>query len=95
MDLAGPKYYGLSDRVKVMLLERLHGSTAPEELPEPPLDAEQFSHASDLQFATVRARNGRQYYVNPYYVAAWSNAIQERVASANATDFTVVVRTTS
>lgn len=30
IDLSGSRYYGLSDRVKVLLLERLHGSSAPE-----------------------------------------------------------------
>lgn len=30
VDITGPRYYGLSDRVKVLLLERLHGSLAPE-----------------------------------------------------------------
>lgn len=30
IDLTGTRYYGLSDRVKVLLLERLHGSSAPE-----------------------------------------------------------------
>ena len=30
LDLSGTRYYGLSDRVKVLLLERLHGAPAPE-----------------------------------------------------------------
>lgn len=30
LDLSGPKYYSLSDRVKVQLLERLQGAQAPE-----------------------------------------------------------------
>lgn len=30
IDLSGNRYNGLSDRVKVLLLERLHGSAAPE-----------------------------------------------------------------
>ncbi|KHN71419.1 hypothetical protein Tcan_02284, partial [Toxocara canis] len=30
IDLTGTRYYGLSDRVKVLILERLHGSMAPE-----------------------------------------------------------------
>ncbi|MFH4983940.1 hypothetical protein AB6A40_010649 [Gnathostoma spinigerum] len=30
IDLTGTRYYGLSDRVKVLILERLHGSPAPE-----------------------------------------------------------------
>ena len=30
LDLSGPRYAGLSDRVKVLLLERMHGSPAPE-----------------------------------------------------------------
>lgn len=29
LDLTGTRYYGLSDRVKVLLLERMHGSPAP------------------------------------------------------------------
>lgn len=30
LDLSGARYHGLSDRVKVLLLERMHGSSAPE-----------------------------------------------------------------
>ncbi len=30
LDLTGARYYALSDRVKVLLLERLHGAAAPE-----------------------------------------------------------------
>lgn len=30
LDLTGPRYYSLSDRVKVLLLERMHGSPPPE-----------------------------------------------------------------
>ncbi|KIH67566.1 hypothetical protein ANCDUO_02101 [Ancylostoma duodenale] len=30
VDLTGSRYYALSDRVKVLLLERLHGAPAPE-----------------------------------------------------------------
>lgn len=30
LDLTGTRYYGLSDRVKVLLLERMHGSPAPD-----------------------------------------------------------------
>lgn len=30
LDLTGSRYYGLSDRVKVLLLERMHGSPPPE-----------------------------------------------------------------
>uniref|UniRef100_A0A915N5N4 BTB domain-containing protein n=1 Tax=Meloidogyne javanica TaxID=6303 RepID=A0A915N5N4_MELJA len=33
---------------------------------------------SDLNFASVRAKTGRAYHVNPYYVAAWSTLFQER-----------------
>lgn len=31
---------------------------------------------SDLNFALVRAKTGRAYYINPYYVAAWSTVFQ-------------------
>ncbi|CAI4227466.1 unnamed protein product [Auanema sp. JU1783] len=79
VDLTGSRYYALSDRVKVLLLERLHGAPAPEEIPEPPLDMEHFQRATDLQFAVIRAKTGRQYYANPFYIAAWSNVFQERV----------------
>uniref|UniRef100_A0A0N5A882 BTB domain-containing protein n=1 Tax=Syphacia muris TaxID=451379 RepID=A0A0N5A882_9BILA len=79
LDLSGTRYYGLSDRVKVLLLERLHGAPAPEELPELPVDLEEYHRASDLNFTMIRAKTGRAYYVNPYYVAAWSNLFQERV----------------
>lgn len=34
VDLTGSRYYALSDRVKVLLLERLHGAPAPEVLCE-------------------------------------------------------------
>lgn len=30
LDLSGTRYYGLSDRVKVLLLERMHGSPHPD-----------------------------------------------------------------
>lgn len=30
LDLSGARYHGLSDRVKVLLLERMHGSPPPE-----------------------------------------------------------------
>ncbi|CAJ0959659.1 unnamed protein product, partial [Mesorhabditis belari] len=79
IDLSGSRYYALSDRVKVLLLERLHGAPAPEEIPEPPLDLETYQRATDLHFAAIRAKTGRVYYVNPYYVAAWSNVFQERI----------------
>jgi hypothetical protein len=39
-----------------------------------------------LQFANIKATNGRIYYINPYYMAAWSNVVQERVL-ANIHDF--------
>uniref|UniRef100_A0A1I8BIN8 BTB domain-containing protein n=1 Tax=Meloidogyne hapla TaxID=6305 RepID=A0A1I8BIN8_MELHA len=78
LDLSGPRYSSLSDRVKVFLLERMHGSPPPEELPEPPIDMEHMLSPSDLNFASVRAKTGRAYHVNPYYVAAWSNLFQER-----------------
>ncbi|KAF8363995.1 hypothetical protein PRIPAC_90918, partial [Pristionchus pacificus] len=79
IDMNGAKYYALSDRVKVLLLERLHGSPPPEEIAEPPLDLESFQRATDLNFAAIRAKTGRVYYVNPYYVAAWSNVFQDRI----------------
>jgi hypothetical protein len=63
LDLSGTRYYGLSDRVKVLLLERMHGSPPPDELPEPPVDMEHFLNASDLNFASVRAKTGRSYQV--------------------------------
>ncbi|TMS35732.1 hypothetical protein L596_003065 [Steinernema carpocapsae] len=75
-DLTGSRYHALSDRVKVFLLERLHGNTAPEEIPEPPIDLEYFQRSTDLNFASIRAKSGRIYYVNPYYIAAWSNLFQ-------------------
>ncbi|PIO66389.1 BTB/POZ domain protein, partial [Teladorsagia circumcincta] len=86
VDLTGSRYYALSDRVKVLLLERLHGAPAPEvpfaigpEIAEPPLDLEMFQRQSDLFFSAIRAKTGRVYHVNPYYMAAWSNVFQERV----------------
>ncbi|KAL3072625.1 hypothetical protein niasHS_017599 [Heterodera schachtii] len=86
LDLCGPRYTGLSDRVKVLLLERMHGSPAPEELPEPPVDMEHLLSASDLNFATVKAKTGRAYHVNPYYVAAWSSLFQERLCNGISSD---------
>ncbi|KAI6205247.1 hypothetical protein M3Y94_00771000 [Aphelenchoides besseyi] len=86
LDLSGTRYYGLSDRVKVLLLERMHGSSPPDELAEPPVDMDHFLNASDLNFASVRAKTGRSYNVNPYYVAAWSAVFQERLFSINSTD---------
>lgn len=47
---------------------------------------EHFLNATDLNFASVRAKTGRSYYVNPYYVAAWSTVFQERLASLNVAD---------
>ncbi|VDO74976.1 unnamed protein product, partial [Haemonchus placei] len=78
IDLTGSRYYALSDRVKVLLLERLHGAPAPEEIAEPPLDLEMFQRQSDLFFSAIRAKTGRVYHVNPYYMAAWSNVFQVR-----------------
>lgn len=49
-----------------------------QEIAEPPLDLESFQRATDLNFAAIRAKTGRVYYVNPYYVAAWSNVFQVR-----------------
>ncbi|CAD5227706.1 unnamed protein product [Bursaphelenchus okinawaensis] len=86
LDLSGTRYYGLSDRVKVLLLERMHGSPPPDELPEPPVDMDHFLNPSDLNFASVRGKSGRSYNVNPYYVAAWSNVFQERLFTLNSTD---------
>uniref|UniRef100_A0A183CDJ3 BTB domain-containing protein n=1 Tax=Globodera pallida TaxID=36090 RepID=A0A183CDJ3_GLOPA len=86
LDLSGPRYAGLSDRVKVLLLERMHGSPAPEELPEPPMDMEHLLSASDLNFATVKAKTGRAYHVNPYYVAAWSSLFQDRLCNGSSGD---------
>ncbi|KAI1730303.1 BTB/POZ domain-containing protein [Ditylenchus destructor] len=88
LDLSGSRYYGLSDRVKVLLLERMHGSQPPEELAEPPVDMEHFFNATDLNFAAIRAKTGRSYYVNPYYVAAWSSVFQDLLCSmsVNLTD---------
>jgi hypothetical protein len=45
-----------------------------------------FLTASDLNFASVRAKTGRSYNVNPYYVAAWSAVFQERLFTINSTD---------
>lgn len=42
---------------------------------------ENFVCSNELNFAVVRAKTGRSYYVNPYYVAAWSNVFQERLIS--------------
>lgn len=81
LDLSGARYNGLSDRVKVLLLERMHGSGAPEALIELPIDMENFLNANDMNFASVRAKTGRSYYVNPYYVASWSNLFHDRLAS--------------
>uniref|UniRef100_A0A7E4ZY96 BTB domain-containing protein n=1 Tax=Panagrellus redivivus TaxID=6233 RepID=A0A7E4ZY96_PANRE len=81
LDLTGTRYYGLSDRVKVLLLERMHGSPAPDEIPEAPVDMEAFVCSNELNFAVVRAKTGRSYFVNPYYVAAWSTVFQERLIS--------------
>uniref|UniRef100_A0AC35F991 BTB domain-containing protein n=1 Tax=Panagrolaimus sp. PS1159 TaxID=55785 RepID=A0AC35F991_9BILA len=81
LDLTGTRYYGLSDRVKVLLLERMHGSPPPDEIPEPPVDMENFVCSTELNFAVVRAKTGRSYYINPYYFAAWSNVFQERLIS--------------
>ncbi|CAI2347296.1 unnamed protein product [Caenorhabditis sp. 36 PRJEB53466] len=81
VDLNGTRYYALSDRVKVLLLERLHGAAAPEEILEPPLDLEPYQRMSDVNFAAVRAKTGRLYYVNPYYMGAWSNVFEEKLCS--------------
>ncbi|PAV56768.1 hypothetical protein WR25_05026 isoform C [Diploscapter pachys] len=86
IDLNGSRYYALSDRVKVLLLERLHGAAAPEEIVEPPLDLEAFQRPSDLFFTGTRAKTGRLYYVNPYYVAAWSNVFQEKIHTLSNTE---------
>lgn len=47
---------------------------------------EHFLTASDLNFASVRAKTGRSYQVNPYYIAAWSAVFQERLFTINSTD---------
>ena len=65
LDLSGPRYSSLSDRVKVFLLERMHGSPPPEVNEEPPIDMEHMLSPSDLNFASVRAKTGRAYHVNP------------------------------
>lgn len=46
---------------------------AVQEMPEQPTDLEQFHRLTELNFAMIRAKTGRGYYVNPYYIAAWSN----------------------
>ncbi|KIH53372.1 hypothetical protein ANCDUO_16504 [Ancylostoma duodenale] len=38
-----------------------------------------FQRQTDLFFTAVRAKTGRVYHVNPYYMAAWSNLFQERI----------------
>uniref|UniRef100_A0A914R1M4 Uncharacterized protein n=1 Tax=Parascaris equorum TaxID=6256 RepID=A0A914R1M4_PAREQ len=43
---------------------------------EQPADLEHFHRSTDLNFAMIRAKTGRVYYVNPYYIAAWSNVFQ-------------------
>lgn len=53
-----------------------------QELPELPTDMDAFLSASDLSFATIRARGGRSYHINPYYVAAWSTVFSERLCGA-------------
>lgn len=83
VDLNGSRYYALSDRVKVLLLERLHGAAAPEEILEPPLDLEPYQRQSDVNFAAVRAKTGRLYYVNPFYMAAWSNVFEEKLCTTS------------
>lgn len=40
---------------------------------EQPIDLENLQRVSDLNFALIRAKTGRPYYINPYYIAAWSN----------------------
>ncbi|MFH4984631.1 hypothetical protein AB6A40_011340 [Gnathostoma spinigerum] len=52
-------------------------------MPELPIDLEQLQHVNDLNYAVIRAKSGRLYYVNPYYIAAWSNVFQEKVISTN------------
>jgi hypothetical protein len=42
---------------------------------------ENFVCSTELNFAVVRAKTGRSYYINPYYFAAWSNVFQERLIS--------------
>ena len=38
--------------------------------------------SSDLNFAVIRGKSGRSYFVNPYYVAAWSTVFQERLIAS-------------
>lgn len=47
-----------------------------QEMLEQPTDLEHFHRSTDLNFAMIRAKTGRVYYVNPYYIAAWSNVFQ-------------------
>ena len=53
-----------------------------QEIPEPPVDMEYFVVSSDLNFAVIRGKSGRSYFVNPYYVAAWSTVFQERLIAS-------------
>ena len=115
IDISGPKYYTLSDRVKVQVLERIHGAKAPDvsafsfihyplvasdlrmlyrrecfllprkvlfcifqPVAEEPKDASAFTRLTDVQYASIRGATGRTYFCNPYYVAAWSNIINDK-----------------
>ncbi|VDO70796.1 unnamed protein product [Onchocerca flexuosa] len=53
---------------------------------EQPTDLEQFHHLTELNFAMIRTKTGRGYYVNPYYIAAWSNVFMERLSSVKNMD---------
>lgn len=45
---------------------------------EQPSDLEHFHRLGELNFVMIRSKTGRAYYVNPYYIAAWSNVFQVR-----------------
>lgn len=51
-----------------------------------PVHFAKFTQKSELYFGILRIKNGRYFYCNPSYVAAWSRIVLEQVTHMNQTE---------
>ncbi|CDW52730.1 BTB domain containing protein [Trichuris trichiura] len=88
LNLESAHYLNVSDHTKVRLLENLYrkassskGYSANDDAPFNEKTTNRFDLKSDLNFAALRTQGSRVFYINPYYVAAWSQLAFDTVVS--------------
>ncbi|KHJ43769.1 BTB/POZ domain protein [Trichuris suis] len=88
LNLESAHYLNVSDHTKVRLLENLYrkassskGYSATNDATSNEKTTGRFDLKSDLNFTALRTQGSRVFYINPYYVAAWSQLAFDTVVS--------------